>query len=321
MSPPAELSIVVGTYNRLDQLRMCIESILRETRTGFVLHVTDAGSTDGTVEFLRELASERIRPHLVGRRLGQARAYNEIFALVDTPHVCWLSDDNIVVDGGLDLGLEILRRDSRIGMVGLKVRDIAGPFAAAPYIGGISEFGILNVNQGMLPTRVLRQVGGFSEAFRDYGIDPDLTAKVLLSGWDVVYTKRVAIHHQRNWPSDTASAEWRAMMARQAAYREMYRAKYRQTLAPSPTHLAKRAAWKAIRSVFGRRLDLDSHEPVIGQLPRDWNNILAGRFISLFDGIRHRREPFHLRQHCPRRVRPARLPVEESAQPSSAASA
>lgn len=320
MSPPAELSIVVGTYNRLDQLRMCIESILREMRARFVLHVTDAGSTDGTVEFLRERASERVRPHLVGRRLGQARAYNEIFAQIDTRYVCWLSDDNIVVDGGLDLGLEILRRDSRIGMVGLKVRDIAGPFAAAPYIGGISELGILNVNQGMLPTRVLRQVGGFSEAFRDYGIDPDLTAKVLLSGWDVAYTKRVAIHHQRNWPSDTASPEWRAMMARQAAYRELYRAKYRQALAPSPAHLARRAAWKAIRSASGRRLDLDSCESVLGQLPRDWHNILAGRFISLFDGIRHRREPFHLRQHCPKRVRPAALPSEEGLQPSPAAS-
>ena len=122
MSPPAELSIVVGTYNRLDQLRMCIESIVRETRASFVLHVTDAGSTDGTVEFLRERASERIRPHLVGRRLGQARAYNEIFAQVDTPYVCWLSDDNIVVLRLAEMYLIRAEANARLGADAATVR-------------------------------------------------------------------------------------------------------------------------------------------------------------------------------------------------------
>ena len=75
-------------------------------------------------------------------------------------------------------------------MVGLKVRDVGGPSVAAPYIGGISPIGILNVNQGLLRTDFLRKVGSFSETFGFYGIDPGLTAMVLYSGHDVVYTKK-----------------------------------------------------------------------------------------------------------------------------------
>ena len=133
----AEISIVVGTYNRLATLRKCIDSIPRETRRAFHLYVTDAGSTDGTIEYLQSIASESIRPLLVGKKLGQARAYNDVFDLIETPYVCWISDDNEIVNGGLDLAVDILQRDEQIGMVALKVRDLQGPFVDAPYVGGV----------------------------------------------------------------------------------------------------------------------------------------------------------------------------------------
>ena len=110
MSSAARLSVVLGSYNRLEPLKRCLESILRETRTPVVVYVTDAGSTDGTQPYLQSVASERIRPLLVGRKLGQARAYNDVFRTLDTPYVAWLSDDNEVVDGGLDVAVRILDR-------------------------------------------------------------------------------------------------------------------------------------------------------------------------------------------------------------------
>ena len=49
-------------------------------------------------------------PLLVGERLGQARAYNDVFKIVRTPYVAWISDDNEIVNGGLDVAVEILER-------------------------------------------------------------------------------------------------------------------------------------------------------------------------------------------------------------------
>src|SRR6476469_7966576 len=116
MSPTPRLSVVLGTYNRLDSLKRCLESIGAQTRTPFVIHVTDAGSTDGTQEYLRSVESDLIRPWLIGKKLGQAKALNDVFKTVDTPYVCWISDDNEIVNGGLDIGVFILDRWREIGM-------------------------------------------------------------------------------------------------------------------------------------------------------------------------------------------------------------
>lgn len=160
-----QLSIVLGTYNRLDQLQRCVESIVSQTKTAFRLYVTDAGSTDGTVEYLQSIAGENIIPVLVGKKLGQAKAYNDVFNIVTTPYVCWLSDDNEVIDHGLDRAVSIIRTDPSIGMVALKTKDLQGPFVDAPFIGGVSSTGILNVNQGLLPTALLKKIGGFLKSF------------------------------------------------------------------------------------------------------------------------------------------------------------
>lgn len=305
-----KVSIVLGTFNRLEQVRRCIDSIERETTVAHRVYVTDGGSTDGTVEYLRSVASDKIIPIFVGRLLGQAKAYNDVFAQIDTPLVCWLSDDNEIVNAGLDRAARILERDARIGMVGLKTRDLEGPFVDAPYIGGISEIGVLNVNQGMLPTPVLRQVGGFSEVFRNYGIDPDLTAKVLFSGFRVVYTRAVAVHHHRNWSMDHASPEYVALTEKHERSRRLYSAKYLRWADQSRMLRIKKHAFDLMSRMVGHPGFLDSRRRYLGGIPRDWFNSLHGRFIRAFDPILFASSDYHLVQRCPARLMPKSLPPE-----------
>lgn len=305
------LSIVVGTYNRLDQIRSCVQSIIAQTQTPFHLYVSDGGSTDGTIEYLSSISSETVHPIFAGKLIGQAKAYNDVFKQVETPYVCWLSDDNVVVNRGLDRAVRILNNHRKIGMVGLKVKDMQGPFAEAPYIGGISEIGILNVNQGVLRTEILKTVGGFSERMQNYGIDPDLTAKVLFSGHDLVYTRPVVLHHYRNWSSDRFSPEYQALAKKQERSLRLYSLKYsawRRRSSFRMTAKQRLMGWVKKRSAHLQLIH--SPRPFWGSLPRDWFNILNGRFISLFDPIVCTGRDFHLRQHCPRRLLPVSLPME-----------
>jgi len=289
MSAAPEISVVLGTLNRFESLRRCIESIFSETGRAVVVHVTDAGSTDGTIEYLNSNASDRLVPHLVGKKLGQARAYNGVFQSIDTPYVAWLSDDNEVVNHGLDTAAGILDRRLEIGMVGLKVKDRQGPFVDSPYIGGISEVGVLNVNQGMLRTSVLREVGYFSEAFGTYGIDPDLTAKILYSGHDVVYTKAVALNHYRDWPSDAASAEFAAHDARLRRSLDLYREKYSGFGDHDRAWVEKKKLWSRLGRQIRRR--------VSSATERNLRNAFLARHIHPLDAWLNRQEDFHLRQH------------------------
>lgn len=306
-----KLSVVLGTYNRLELLQKAVESIVNQSTIPVKVYITDAGSTDGTIPYLQSIASATIIPILVGKKLGQAKAYNEVFQIVDTPYVCWLSDDNIIVNHGLDMAADILDNNPNIGMVALKTKDLQGPFTDAPYIGGVSEIGILNVNQGMLRTKILQQLGGFSEEFRDYGIDPDLTAKVLLSGYDIAYTKAIAIHHYRNWEVETDSIAYQTMMAKQAKYKALYQEIYRPFCRSSWGWEAKKAAWLFIRRGLGIQKKFNSDQPLFLQgIPRDWHNIMTSRYISIWDAWRYRHESYHLLQHCDRPVEPKSFKIK-----------
>ena len=288
------LSVVVGTCNRLDRLRECIESIGRNASIPIKIYVTDAGSSDGTIEYLREIESDDINVILHQKKLGQAKAYNEIFSTLRTPYVCWLSDDNVIVNHGLEKAVKILDANPNIGMVGLMVKDVQGPFTDEPYVGGISETGVLNVNQGVLRTEILQQLGGFSEEFMDYGIDPDLTARMLYTGHDIVYTKDIAIWHWRDWGETDAL---RAQMEKQERYKMLYRVKYchkRSRRCPSRMQLRVLGAIKLILSKSLRLIGIPNAE----YWARNLYNIILGRHISLLDPLKSMGKEYHLLQHC-----------------------
>lgn len=289
---------MLGTYNRLDSLRRCVDSIFAQTRTPIVVYVTDAGSTDGTVEYLESVASDRLLPILVGERLGQARAYNDVFAAVTTPYVVWLSDDNEIVNGGLDAGVDALDRGPKVGMVGIKVKDVEGPFVDAPYLGGISPIGVLNVNQGMLRTGIVQELGGFSERFRDYGIDPDLTARVLFSGWQIAYTRAVGIHHYRDWTDGAGPNQ----LQRQRGYADLYARKWGEYAPPDRIWGARKRAWNLAQKLTGIRINAATRR--LGLDGRDWCNVLTARYVSVLDPILTRGQPFHLVQRPPPRRSP-----------------
>lgn len=171
----------------------------------------------------------------------------------------------------------------------------------------MSKFGILNVNQGVLPTAVMREVGGFSEAFRDYGIDPDLTAKVLLAGYDVVYTRSISILHYRNWETDASSPEFARMQERQKAYLALYDKTYGPHFGSDPLHFLRRATWKAVRTLLG--VSLTSERKFLGLIARDWHNAIVGRFTKVLWEVRTRGTPYHLRQWSDAPKRPPSRPA------------
>lgn len=295
------ITVVIGTLNRLPSLKKCLESIERETTIPYKVEVTDAGSTDGTIEFLQASQGPKLAITLEGRKVGQAKALNAVFRRLTTPYVCWLSDDNELANKGLDIAVAAMEEDSSLGMIGLKVKDRVGPFVDAPYVGGISSTGIININQGVVRLDVMRSVGYFSEQFGTYGIDPDLTAKVLLAGYDVALTREVCVLHDRDWPeSSLDDPKHPFTLSRQ--FHALYRRKYDQWMGNSFRWFCARVLWKGLRLLFPLRLSLERKDPIMGHLVRDWHNFFAARFVSIPKELASAGHPIYLRQHCPRNL-------------------
>jgi GT2 family glycosyltransferase len=287
--------ILLATCNRVEMLRAVVESIERGTKTPYELIVIDGGSTDGTIEYIT--THPRITPVLQGELLGTARSYNRVWRHVASKYSCWLSDDTDVVVGSLDTAIAILESDAAIGMVGLKMRDTRGPGRHEPYRGGLSEYGILNCNHGVLRTELAQRVGFFNEAYRSYMIDPDLTASILCTGARVVMTREVAILHHREW----AEREGDEKVAREMGGIDnfaIYRRKF--SFLSSSATVAARVRDRVIRYMW-RILFLGTSPDSkrLGLNRRDWMNLGGGRFISLLDPIVSAGRPFHLTQQIP----------------------
>jgi GT2 family glycosyltransferase len=290
------LVILMGTLNRIDLLRRVVESIVSGTRISFELIVIDAGSTDGTLEYLRSHSAVTVVEQ--GARIGHARSHNEVWQHVDSRYTCWLSDDTEIVPGSLDLAVSILEADETIGMVGLKMKDTMGAGRHEAYRGGLSEYGVLNCNHGVMPTALLRSVGFFNQSYRMYTIDPDLTASILCTGHRVVMTKAISVLHHRAWADGDDDME---KVRRDMGGIDNW-AIYRKKFAFLG---ASRTRWTGLRARgvhYAARLLFLSARPGAKRMwlnRRDWVNLAGGRFIWLFDPLAHIARPYHLAQAVP----------------------
>ncbi len=101
MPSPLTISIVVPSYNQADYLPRTLESILSQ-RGDFALEVLiiDGGSTDGTLEILKNLDDERVA-WISGEDNGQSDAINKGLAKASGDIVTWLNSDDIYCDDAL----------------------------------------------------------------------------------------------------------------------------------------------------------------------------------------------------------------------------
>lgn len=283
----------------MEQLKVSIDSIARGTRCPHEIIVIDGGSTDGTIEYLK--SRKDITPVFQGKLLGTARCYNEVWRQVRCKYTTFWSDDTELMDGSLDLAAEILESNPSIGLVGLKMKDTIGPKKVEPYLGGLSEYGVLNCNHGFLSMKILKAVGYFNEGYRSYTIDTDLTTSVLCCGKTVVMTKQISVMHHREWAEREKAEEKINSATGGIDNGKIYREKFK-FLGPSNTlgaRLRAKLIWHlacalSFRSSPGSvRFGLNS---------RDWHNLAWGRYIRLADPLENMGRPYYLVQRIPRRV-------------------
>jgi glycosyltransferase involved in cell wall biosynthesis len=91
------LSVVIGTRNRLEILKTSLHAIVGKIKTHHEIIIVDAGSADGTIEYLNRL--DEVKLICDGKPIGQAQSLNRIFRTLNTKYVCWLSDDNVFQPG------------------------------------------------------------------------------------------------------------------------------------------------------------------------------------------------------------------------------
>jgi glycosyltransferase involved in cell wall biosynthesis len=91
-----ELSIIVPTWNNLDYLRLCVDSLARHTSHSYqlVLHVNDG--SDGSLEWVR---AQGIEHTWTTQNVGICRAVNQAADQCRGEYLVYLNDDMYVLPG------------------------------------------------------------------------------------------------------------------------------------------------------------------------------------------------------------------------------
>lgn len=283
------LVVLLATYNRLESLQRSIRSIEIGTRCSHEIIAIDGGSTDGTIEWLQ--TQSHITSVFQNKLIGQVRACNQVWRQVECKFTCWLNDDTELVPGSLDKATHLLEARPDVGMVGLKMKDVDSSLKTKSYSGGISEYGILNCNHGVLPMQLLREIGYFDERYHTYGLDPDLTASVLCAGKKVIFTKQIGVLHYRSGQTARSKIE---------EYKKIYRKKF-DFLGEIPGQYQLRIKlfrWY-LKNLFrgakpkSTRFGLDK---------RDREILSTGMFFGWKEPFAKMRKDFHLEQKIPAKM-------------------
>ena len=129
----ASLSIVIPTHNTRDLTLACLGAIQRSsTPSRLEIIVVDDGSSDGTVEAVRERFPE-VSLLQNDAALGFSAAANSGLRQASGSILLLLNSDTEVDQGGLAALLQAFEKDARLGVAGGQLRY---PDGAAQWSGG-----------------------------------------------------------------------------------------------------------------------------------------------------------------------------------------
>ena len=223
------LSIVILCWNDLKVINDCLRSIYLGTHSvDFEVIISDNGSTDGSVDFIREMFPlARVIENGVNLRFSKG---NNVGIQVSTgEYVLILNPDTIIHEGSLDRWIEFADSHPDAGGFGCRVLNPDGSYqgSARPFptiwrewlaalclspLGYISDLFIsdryvrwrgnterlIDWHSGcclMVRTNLLKNLNGFDEQFQYYYEDVDLCRRIWNAGSTIVYTPEVTITH------------------------------------------------------------------------------------------------------------------------------
>ena len=231
MSRP-EISIVLGSYNRLAFLKAVIGSIRDNGITvAYETIVVDGGSTDGSMQWLARQKDiitiiQHNRGEFRGKPIGR-RSWgyfmNLAFKCTHGKYVLMISDDSLLVPGAAMSGLRHVETLRSLG------RDVgAGAFYwrnwpdEREYKVGLTLGGKMFVNHGIYLRRALEDVGWIDEErYRFYHADGDLCLKLWERGYEVVDCPDAFVEHfthanlsARRSNAERQRADWAAYLSK-----------------------------------------------------------------------------------------------------------
>ena len=200
-----KFSILIPSWNNLPYLRLCVESILKNSTYDhqILIHV-NGGGTDGTLEWVKSKGHEYT---ISDDNIGVCWAMNLLRTKVKTDYICFVNDDMYLLPGwDVELAKAIeelpdhkfyysstviqphIHPQAKGSGILANYGDSIATFEEERLLKEYKDLYIPDWNGATVPPTIVHRdmwdyVGGYSIEFSPgMGSDPDFTAKLIYSG-------------------------------------------------------------------------------------------------------------------------------------------
>ena len=232
-----KVTVIIPNYNGLSFMEPCFKALDQQACRDFTVLVVDNGSTDGSVEWLKERGIPTL---FLETNTGFSGAVNRGIQAADTPYVILLNNDtepDVHYVGEL---LRAIERSPRIFSVSSKMiqlyhrdkMDDAGDMYSL--LGWAFQRGVGQPSSGYTrPCRVFaacagaaiyrrsvfEKIGYFDEMHFAYLEDIDLSYRARIRGYRILYCPEAEVYHVG---SGTSGSRYNAFKVRLAARNNVY---------------------------------------------------------------------------------------------------
>lgn len=210
------ISAIVLNWNGKKFLKECFDSLMNQTFKDYELMMVDNGSTDGSIEFMRDNFPQ-VKLVCLGHNLGFCRAMNAGMKLAKGEFLALFNNDVVVDRNWLSAMHSALKNNPEVGICASKILFYNEPdkinsvgdlfsISGEAHNRGIGEKdnGRYNKAQAVFSAsaaaciyrhKMLEEIGLFDEDFFNTYEDMDLGFRAHLKGWDCLYVPEAVVYH------------------------------------------------------------------------------------------------------------------------------
>jgi len=202
-----DLSVIIVSYNTVDFLGRCLNSVASQSNITWEVIVVDNCSQDGSPDFLRK-KFPWVKLIANDRNFGFSRANNQALKICKGRYVYYLNPDTEVQPNAFRKMVDFMDSHPEVGLAGTRLIYPDGslqPSVEHRYPGqrytknelkGLKGDIAWVLGASMIVRRTLiRTLEGFDEHFFLYGEDLDLCLRIRRAGWRIGHIPEAEVIH------------------------------------------------------------------------------------------------------------------------------
>ena len=272
---PAQVSVVLGTYNRLSFLKATIASVrASQIDIPYEIIVVDGGSTDGTIDWLasqHDIISivQHNRRKVDGKsRRKRSWGYfmNLGFKCAEGRYICLISDDSVIHPDTLANGVRHFEHElaggRRLGALAFYWRSWPEEkaYRVSSTLGNKTM-----VNHGLFLREAVERVGWIDDRRYDfYCADGDLSLKIWHAGYEIAPCSDALLEHFERVDPKIREQNLTGLNRDWASYLERWTGVYYDPAAPII------GEWTSLEGVAARNADHLFPRRAAGEAVSDW---------------------------------------------------